>query len=216
MRELGIGLGHFDLCSLSFGLLDLDRTVDHGEHLTLTHPVARIDADRKHLSAFTYHANRHRAARGERAGRFDHAANRGLAGCDHGHNGGLSVVIARGDRMGARLGWPTINLQPENELLPNDGVYIGRVHLPSYPGSFDGVTNIGTRPTVYENYQRVVETHILGFKADIYGERVTIDFQKRLREEKMFSSVMELSAQIGRDVEATREFFAAQRRLEDA
>jgi riboflavin kinase/FMN adenylyltransferase len=126
---------------------------------------------------------------------------------------GLRGTIARGDRMGARLGWPTINLISDNEHLPSNGVYSGRVHLPSFPGTFDCVTNIGTRPTVYENHQQVVESHILGFNADIYGEPVEIRFYKRLREEMIFSTVMDLSAQIGRDVEATREYFAARRRL---
>lgn len=128
----------------------------------------------------------------------------------------ISGVIARGDRMGQRLGWPTINLVPDNKLLPADGVYVGRVFFPSYPATFDCVTNIGTRPTVYENYQRVVESHILDFKADVYGERVEISFYKRLREERIFPTVMDLSAQIGRDVEATREFFSRLRVEQEA
>src|SRR5215212_7081403 len=60
----------------------------------------------------------------------------------------IAGVIARGDRMGKRLGWPTINLVAENKLLPLDGVYASRVFFPSVPASFDSVTNIGTRPTV--------------------------------------------------------------------
>jgi riboflavin kinase/FMN adenylyltransferase len=127
----------------------------------------------------------------------------------------LCGTIARGDRMGMRLGWPTINLIPENALLPCDGVYSGQVYLPSFPGTFDCVTNVGTRPTVYENYQHVVESHILGFSSDVYGERVEVKFYKRLREEKIFSTVMDLSAQIGRDVDSTREYFSARRRLEE-
>jgi len=125
----------------------------------------------------------------------------------------IGGIIARGDRMGKRLGWPTANLVPDNELLPLDGVYAGRVFVPSFEASFDCVTNIGTRPTVYENYQRVVESYILDFGADIYGECVELSFCKRLREERIFPSVMDLSVQIGRDVEATREYFAARRRL---
>ena len=128
----------------------------------------------------------------------------------------ISGVIARGDRMGKRLGWPTINLVPENKLLPLDGVYASRVFFPSLPASFDSVTNIGTRPTVYENYQRVVESHILDFKADVYGERVELSFYKRLREERIFPTVMDLSAQIGRDVEATREYFSRRRMEQEA
>ncbi|HEX9945525.1 MAG TPA: bifunctional riboflavin kinase/FAD synthetase [Thermoanaerobaculia bacterium] len=126
----------------------------------------------------------------------------------------LAGSIARGDRMGQRLGWPTINVVSDNKLLPADGVYASRVFFPSYPATFDCVTNIGTRPTVYENYQRVVESHILDFKADVYGQRVELQFHKRLREERIFPTVMDLSSQIGRDVEATREYFVARRRVE--
>lgn len=125
--------------------------------------------------------------------------------------------VVRGDRMGQRLGWPTINIEPDPELLlPADGVYAGRAVLEGYPMPFDCVTNIGTRPTVYENYQRVVESHILDFAADVYGQRVEVEFWKRLREERIFPSVVDLSVQIGRDVEGAREFFAVQRRLEES
>ena len=122
-------------------------------------------------------------------------------------------IVARGDRMGQKLGWPTINLAPENELIPADGVYCSQVFFPSFPATFDSVTNIGTRPTVYENYERVVESHILDFHSDVYGETVEVMFYKRLREEKMFQSMMDLSAQIGRDVEAARDFFRARREV---
>jgi riboflavin kinase/FMN adenylyltransferase len=123
----------------------------------------------------------------------------------------ITGVIVRGDRMGQKLGWPTINVTPDNKLLPADGVYAGRVFFPSYPASFDCVTNVGTRPTVYENYQRVVESHVLDFKQNVYGERVEVSFHKRLREERIFPTVMDLSAQIARDVEATREYFSRRR-----
>lgn len=127
----------------------------------------------------------------------------------------LDGIVVRGDRMGQRLGWPTINLRTEDQLVPLEGVYASSVHFPSFPATFHCVTNIGTRPTVYENYQRVVESHILDFQSDVYGERVELAFHKRLREERLFPSVMELSAQIGRDVEATRDYFAARRGAEE-
>jgi riboflavin kinase/FMN adenylyltransferase len=123
--------------------------------------------------------------------------------------------VVRGDRMGQKLGWPTINLATEEQVLPMNGVYAGCVRFPAIPASFDCATNIGTRPTVYENYQRVVESHILDFSSDVYGQPVELSFHKRLREEKIFPSVMDLSAQIRRDVESTREFFAARRRLQE-
>lgn len=127
----------------------------------------------------------------------------------------IAGEVVQGDRMGKRLGWPTINVAPDNEILPANGVYAGRVVFPDFPAPFEAVTNIGTRPTVYENYNRVVESHILDFDTDVYGRPVEVLFFKRLREEKIFPTVMDLSAQIGRDVEATREFFAARRQLRE-
>ncbi len=125
---------------------------------------------------------------------------------------GITGSIARGDRMGQRLGWPTINLAPDNELVPADGVYSGRARFEHLTTTFSCATNIGTRPTVYENFRRVVESHVLDFSGDVYGQRVEIEFHKRLREERVFSSVMDLSAQIRLDVEATREYFSSRRR----
>jgi len=127
----------------------------------------------------------------------------------------ISGIIVRGDRMGKRLGWPTINIATDNDLVPADGVYCCRVFFPSFPAAFDCAANIGTRPTVYENFQRVIEGHILDFSSDVYGERLEMSFHKRLREERIFPSVMALSQQIRKDVEATREYFAARRRLEE-
>jgi len=57
----------------------------------------------------------------------------------------------------------------------------------------------------------VVESHIFDFKSDVYGERVEVSFYKRLREERIFPTVMDLSAQIARDAEAAREYFARKR-----
>jgi riboflavin kinase/FMN adenylyltransferase len=125
----------------------------------------------------------------------------------------LAGEVLRGDRMGQKLGWPTINLRvDEGALVPRDGVYATRVQLPGFPATFDAATNVGTRPTVYENYHRVVESHILDFASDVYGQVVALRFHRRLREERIFPSIMDLSAQIGRDVEATRQHFASLRR----
>jgi riboflavin kinase / FMN adenylyltransferase len=123
----------------------------------------------------------------------------------------ITGSVVRGDRMGKRLGWPTINVASDPLLLPTEGVYACRVVFSSMPAPFDAVTNIGTRPTVYENHQQVVESHVLDFSADVYGQGVDLRFYKRLREERIFPTVMDLSAQIGRDVEATREYFGARR-----
>lgn len=121
----------------------------------------------------------------------------------------LDGLISRGDRMGRRIGYPTINLAAENELSPADGVYFSRVYFKSFDRQFACVTNIGRRPTVYEDYETTIESYILDFSSDVYGERIRLFFLDRLREERTFPSMMELTAQIGRDIEATRAYFEA-------
>jgi riboflavin kinase/FMN adenylyltransferase len=119
----------------------------------------------------------------------------------------MDGVIAKGDRMGRKIGFPTINLKSENELCPRDGVYVTKVLLRSFERTFTCVTNIGRRPTVYEDYATTVESYILDFSSDVYGEPIRLMFFERLRDERVFPSMLELTAQIRRDVEATRLWF---------
>lgn len=119
----------------------------------------------------------------------------------------MTGTVARGEGMGRRLGWPTINLETDNEICPHNGVYVTEVSFPGSDATYRSVTNIGIRPTVSEHARRVVESHILDFSRDVYGERVDLSFCRRLREEKQFASMTELSAQIGRDADAAREYF---------
>jgi len=119
----------------------------------------------------------------------------------------MDGFVAKGDRMGRKIGFPTINLKPENELYPVDGVYLTTIFLPSFERTFGCVTNIGRRPTVYEDYATTIESYVLDFSGDVYGERIRLGFLDRLREERVFPSMLELTAQIRRDVEATRLYF---------
>lgn len=121
----------------------------------------------------------------------------------------LDGFVAKGDRMGRRLGYPTINLRPDNELSPGDGVYFSRVFFKSFGRQFNCVTNIGRRPTVYENYETTIESYILDFSSDVYGEKIRLFFHDRLREERTFPSLMDLTARIAIDIEATRRYFSA-------
>lgn len=137
-----------------------------------------------------------------------HAGDILLANAMLGRRHVLDGIIARGDRVGRKLGYPTANLRPENELYPADGVYFSRVDVRSFGRTFNCVTNIGRRPTVYEEYETTIESYILDFSSDVYGERVRLTFFDRWRDEMTFPSMMELTAQIGRDIEATREYFS--------
>jgi riboflavin kinase/FMN adenylyltransferase len=133
------------------------------------------------------------------------------AGAMLGRDYEMDGIVSKGEKLGQRIGYPTINLAPENELYPADGVYVTRIGIPSFRKTFDSVTNVGTRPTVYEDSVRTIETYVLDFSADVYGEKVRVFFQERLREERKFASRAELIEQIGRDVEAAREYFESRR-----
>lgn len=120
----------------------------------------------------------------------------------------LDGIVSRGDRVGRKIGYPTINLAAENVLLPADGVYVTVIEITSFGKRFECVTNIGRRPTVYEDFATTIETYVLDFSSDVYGEKVRLFFHERLREERTFPSMMALTEQIGHDIEATRAYFA--------
>jgi riboflavin kinase/FMN adenylyltransferase len=116
--------------------------------------------------------------------------------------------VLEGKRLGRTLGFPTLNIEVENEIEPKHGVYVTAVHIPSFNRTFAAVTNIGVRPTVYQNSLTTVESHLLDFAADVYQERVRLFFLRRLRDEQAFASTMQLMTQIRRDVAEAREDFA--------
>jgi len=117
--------------------------------------------------------------------------------------------VATGDRRGRTLGFPTANLDPENEVLPGAGVYAGRLRLlddgePPRGATLAAVTNVGTRPTFRDGGEVLAEAHLLDFEGDLYGRRVELSFLACLRPERRFASVDSLRAQIRADVEAAR------------
>jgi len=119
----------------------------------------------------------------------------------------LDGIVSRGDRVGHQIGVPTINLEPENELAPLDGVYVTEIEIRSFGRRFPSVTNIGRRPTLYEAYTTTIETYVLDFSSDVYGDRIRLFFLDRLREERKFPSIMDLKEQIQIDIEDTRRYF---------
>lgn len=114
--------------------------------------------------------------------------------------------ILVGDKRGRKLGFPTINLLPREQLCPPKGVYVSESILPDR-GSYPSVSNVGTRPTFGSKDFRI-ETHVLDYDGpDLYGKRVEVSFLKRLREERKFSTVDELVVQMRKDKEAAKDFF---------
>src|SRR5690606_6101136 len=123
--------------------------------------------------------------------------------------------VAPGDRRGRTLGFPTANLAPETEVLPANGVYAGHVRLldegdPPAGSRFAAVINVGRRPTFKADDPPLAEAHLLDFRGDLYGRRIDVVFELRLRAEQRFPGPEALREQIARDVEEAR------RRLESA
>lgn len=116
----------------------------------------------------------------------------------------IEGTVGHGAGRGAGLGFPTANLRPLNELLPQDGVYVTRALVGG--SAHQGVTNIGSRPT-FADQDFAVETHLLDTAPDLYGRTIEIAFLARLRQELRFESAQALVEQVRRDVARAREFF---------
>lgn len=115
----------------------------------------------------------------------------------------LRGTVVHGSKRGRALGFPTINLGlPRERLLPRDGIYATWIELGE--GRFAAAASLGVRPT-FGGGERVLEAYLLDFSGDLYGETVGAAFVARLRDELAFASPAELSAQIAKDVAATRE-----------
>lgn len=115
-------------------------------------------------------------------------------------------TVEQGRQLGGKLGIPTANLRPENEIIPAKGVYVCRALVSGL--SYPAVTNIGIRPT-FGGDQLTVEAHLLDFSGNLYGSRLELQFMRKLREEKKFSGVEELKAQILEDICQARAHFDA-------
>lgn len=115
-------------------------------------------------------------------------------------------IVEKGRNRGGRLlGFPTANINLHDELAPKTGVYA--VTIEHDRTLFKGVANIGYSPTFDDNIF-TIEVHILDFKKDIYGQKIYVNFVERLRSEKKFSGISELSEQINKDIEKARELLS--------
>jgi riboflavin kinase/FMN adenylyltransferase len=113
--------------------------------------------------------------------------------------------VVRGDRVGTDIGFPTANLHTHHHRLPLSGVFVGRLH----GGGLDGhpaAVNIGYRPT-FAGADVRIEAHLLDFAGDLYGARVELALEQRLRPEERFADVEALKARIAEDVREARAYF---------
>jgi len=122
----------------------------------------------------------------------------------------LDGTVIPGQGRGRGIGFPTANVDTQNELRPAPGVYAVRVRLlagaedeSARPLWWSGAANIGVKPT-FGGHEVTIEAHLLEFQGDLYGKRLRVQFLERLRAERRFASPAELAGQIERDVEAAR------------
>ncbi len=124
----------------------------------------------------------------------------------------LTGEVVRGTGTGRKFLFPTLNLKPNQELLPARGVYITRTVFEGETSSHRSVTNIGMRPT-FNGSGLTIETHLLDYSGNFTPKHIEIRFWKRLRNEMKFASPDDLRLQIARDISAANRFFARLRRL---
>ena len=112
----------------------------------------------------------------------------------------FSGKVIEGNKLGRTIGYPTANLQPDDEdkLIPGNGVYAVDVAL--HGRDIKGMMNIGIRPTV-DGTKRVIEVNLFDFDEDIYGQILKVTLRHRLRSEIKFAGLEELKTQLGRDKE---------------
>ncbi len=121
--------------------------------------------------------------------------------------------VIHGNKRGKKLGFPTANLNIDDRyIFPKNGVYIVRLYV---DGKWEnGVASIGYNPTFNdEQTKRFIEVHLIDFDKDIYGQTVTIEWRKWLRNEMKFDDINDLIEQIGKDKQNAVEYFKAKRHI---
>ena len=129
-----------------------------------------------------------------------------------GHPFSLLGTVMHGRGLGRKLGIPTANLNPHNEVAPPDGVYIVRARWNSV--AYPGIVNLGVRPTLALPKERpacVLELHIFGLHRNLYGKAIEVTFLKKLRRERVFPSLEALQRQIRKDIERAQAWFGQEK-----
>ena len=112
--------------------------------------------------------------------------------------------IAHGDKRGRTIGFPTLNVNLHRRVSPLQGVYAVQVEGLDEQ-AIPGVANIGVRPTVEGDTRYLLEVHLFGFDRSVYGEHVSVEFVRKLRDEKRFENFEALRQQILLDADEARE-----------
>lgn len=110
----------------------------------------------------------------------------------------ITGVVVEGKKLGRTIGFPTANIVPyANKFLPKMGVYKTQIMIDNV--MYRGMTNVGHNPTVDGTHGIFVETHLIDYNGDLYGKKITVRFLEFIREQKKFSDISELTAQLKED-----------------
>jgi riboflavin kinase/FMN adenylyltransferase len=115
--------------------------------------------------------------------------------------------VVKGKQLGRTIGFPTANLKLANELkiIPQNGVYAVKVFYQE--NCFEGMMNIGIRPTIESENDTTIEVHIFDFDQTIYGESLRVELSKKTRDEQKFNGIEALKNQLKLDEISIRTFF---------
>ena len=142
-----------------------------------------------------------RRRRGARRGRPSAAGDVGAANALLTAPFRASGAVVAGARRGAALGFPTANLAAIATLVPGAGVYAARAAVRGSGDWHPAAVHVGVNVT-FNATASTVEAHLIGFAGDLYGRLLDVDFLQRLRDTRRFDSIVDLKAQLARDVEA--------------
>ena len=120
----------------------------------------------------------------------------------------LTGFIVKGKQLGRKIGFPTANITLDNskKLIPKDGSYAVKARIDNSKEIISGMCNIGVRPTV-QGDSKTIEVNLFDFKEDIYGSKITLFFNQRIRDEIKFDSIEDLKLQLKKDEIRCREIF---------
>lgn len=123
----------------------------------------------------------------------------------------ITGKVVYGQQLGRTLGAPTANIKLQRLQSPLLGVYAVRVNISGFEQSFNGVANVGTRPTVDDSIKASLEVHLLDFSTMIYGKKVEVIFLHKLRDEKKFASLEALKQAIHQDIATAKQLLTHRR-----
>lgn len=119
----------------------------------------------------------------------------------------VSGLVTHGRKLGRTLGMPTANVVPADEkLIPPFGVYVSKTEVDGV--LYEGITNIGVKPTVGEEKKRLVETFLFDYQGDLYGKQLKTSLHYFERPEKKFDSIEELKTQMEKDTLFGKQYFS--------